>query len=253
MNTSEHDAVDVTGLATQWAIAADHQRVAIEASVVETCGPMVHAIARRFAHRTEDLADLQQVGHIAVLGALRRFDAETGTNFRAYAATCVAGAIRNHFRDNTWSMKVSRTDKELAAAYWSLCERSSGADVPLADAAAELGCEADALARALSASTAWRVDSTDSSAEDSEAGVDVADPWVDTAANATSGVLTEELLASLDHHERTLVWGRVVDDRPQSEIAAMLGLTPMQASRKFHAAMAKLRERAAEIGLGPSI
>src|ERR1700710_2593371 len=71
--------------------------------------------ARRFASRGEPLDDLLQVAQLGVLKAVERFDPALGVPFTAYARPTVAGELRRHFRDSTWTVHVPRGLKDLHA------------------------------------------------------------------------------------------------------------------------------------------
>ena len=71
-------------------------------------------VARRFMDRGEPLDDLVQVARLGLVKALERFDPEHGSSFPAYAMPSVLGEVRRHFRDATWSLKVTRRAKELS-------------------------------------------------------------------------------------------------------------------------------------------
>ena len=71
-------------------------------------------VARRFMDRGEPLDDLIQVARLGLVKALARFDPDHGSSFPAYAMPSVLGEVRRHFRDATWSLKVTRRAKELS-------------------------------------------------------------------------------------------------------------------------------------------
>jgi RNA polymerase sigma-B factor len=243
--TANYRRDEIQALADEWVRAKEKDRRAIEERLVIEADHLITAIAVRFIHRGEPIEDIKQVAFVALIASLRRYDPSTGSAFCSYGGACVTGAIRNHFRDNTWALKVPRGEQDLAASYWSMCDRAGGVDIPIGEAAATLGVEAHYLARALSASTAWRArDLLDSDPV----------PQSDAASGnpediVESDLLTKELLEGLSESERRLVWGRFVDGRTQAEIAKDVGLTPMQASRALKSAMSKLREKASVLGL----
>src|SRR5215212_11514959 len=76
--------------------------------------PLARSLARRFASGGEPLEDLEQVAALALVKAVDGFDAERGTAFSSYAVPSIAGAIKRHFRDHGWSVRVPRELQELA-------------------------------------------------------------------------------------------------------------------------------------------
>src|SRR3954451_17835770 len=83
--------------------------------VVERYLPLVRHLARRYGHTGEPLDDLVQVGAIGLLKAIDRFDPSAGTAFSSFAVPTILGEIRRHFRDRTWTIRVPRSLKDLAA------------------------------------------------------------------------------------------------------------------------------------------
>src|SRR5256885_13051457 len=84
--------------------------------LIEMHVPLVEYLARRFAGRGEQLADLSQVGMVGLIKAVDRFDTDRGVEFSTYATPTVVGEIKRHFRDKDWAVRVPRRLQELRAA-----------------------------------------------------------------------------------------------------------------------------------------
>ena len=54
-----------------------------------------------------------QVGYVGLLKAINNFDPAFGNSLTAYAAPCVSGEIKRHFRDKRWQIHVRRSAQEL--------------------------------------------------------------------------------------------------------------------------------------------
>ena len=54
-----------------------------------------------------------QVGYVGLLKAINNFDPEVGDSLPAYAAPCISGEIKRHFRDKRWQVHVRRSMQEL--------------------------------------------------------------------------------------------------------------------------------------------
>ena len=140
--------------------------------------PLARSLARRFASGGEPLEDLEQVAALALVKAVDGFDAERGTAFSSYAVPSIAGAIKRHFRDHGWSVRVPRELQERAMRVHQLENELSGAlgESPtvaeLADATllgAEDVLEARVAYRALHASS---LDAPTQDADGDDAGAD---------------------------------------------------------------------------------
>ena len=76
--------------------------------LIEEYLPLVRALARRYAGKTEQLDDLVQVGSIGLIKAIDRFDLDRGVELTTYAIPTILGELKRHFRDSGWSVHVPR-------------------------------------------------------------------------------------------------------------------------------------------------
>src|SRR5919205_486836 len=81
--------------------------------LIEQYMSLVRSLARRYAHRGEQLEDLVQIGAIGLIKAIDRFDIERGVELTTYATPNIIGEIKRHFRDKGWSVRVPRGLQEL--------------------------------------------------------------------------------------------------------------------------------------------
>ncbi|MED0676535.1 sigma-70 family RNA polymerase sigma factor, partial [Aneurinibacillus thermoaerophilus] len=73
----------------------------------------VKKLASKMARDFHLVDDLYQVGMLALLGAIKKFNNEVSQNFDAYALSTVIGKMKHYLRDKTWSIRVPRTIKEM--------------------------------------------------------------------------------------------------------------------------------------------
>ncbi len=218
-------------------------------ALVERYLPLVRHLARRYGRASEPLDDLVQVGAIGLLGAIDRYDPGSGTAFSSFAVPTILGEIRRHFRDRTWSVRVPRSLKELAAEARNATEafeRREGRIPTAAELAADLGIDVERLLEARYAAAAQFPDSLDRPmTADEEAGT-VADrygeddPLLDEAED---GVSLEMLTSSLGARDRELLRLRFEEDLTQRDIADRVGLSQMHVSRLLRDALSSLAER----------
>src|SRR6202000_2121514 len=57
--------------------------------------------------------ELMQVGFVGLLNAIGNYNPAFGNGLRAYAAPCISGEIKRHFRDKRWQIRVTRPLQEL--------------------------------------------------------------------------------------------------------------------------------------------
>jgi RNA polymerase sigma-B factor len=76
---------------------------------------MVDILIRKYLGKGVEYDDLYQVGALALVSAVERFDMDKGYEFSSFATPTILGEIKKYFRDKQWSLKVPRRLKEIAA------------------------------------------------------------------------------------------------------------------------------------------
>ena len=87
---------------------------AARARMVEGNLRLVLSVVQRFAQRGENLDDLFQVGCIGLIKAIDNFDVNQNVKFSTYAVPMIMGEVRRSLRDNTSSIRVSRSLRDTA-------------------------------------------------------------------------------------------------------------------------------------------
>lgn len=205
-------------------------------------------IARRFHSGIGRDDDIEQVAMVALVKAVDRFDSSFGVSFVAFAGRTIEGEIKRHFRDATWSIKVPRSAKELHLAVRGANDELSltlGRSPSVAEVAAHLGIDRDAVVTGLAAGEARRVGSIDPRSSDDDA------PASDRTsamavrdrgyADVDNDLLVKTLLATLPERERRIVELRFYYDLSQSEIAEQVGVSQMHVSRLLRQVFERLR------------
>src|ERR1700733_8696749 len=89
------------------------ERAALCELIVERHEKLVRSCVRQYRGSPEPVEDLMQVGYVGLLKAINNFDPSFGNSLTAYAAPCVSGEIKRHFRDKRWQVHVRRAAQEL--------------------------------------------------------------------------------------------------------------------------------------------
>lgn len=193
------------------------------------------AMARRMHRDGEPIEDLRQVAFEALLLALERFDPRRGCPFLGFASLTINGALKRHYRDHGWLLRVPRRVHELAAPIRRATERLTGElgrSPTLEEIAAELEIDVELLLEAQEAERARSVGPlsvltpTDTGYERETVGRQ--DPGFDRCIDRVD---LRRALADLDDDERDLVHKYYFEDLTQTEIADQLGVSQMQVSR----------------------
>jgi RNA polymerase sigma-B factor len=208
--------------------------------------PMAARLAGTFVGRGEDLDDLTQVAMLELVRAAGRFDPARGVPFVQYAYPCIVGALKKHFRDSGWSMRVSRRMQELhlrtsraLPALTQLLGRSPTAP----DVATYLHLSNKDACDGLNGSLAYRslsLNSTARDGHDTELMQRLGGPDNDLERVPDRQTLAQ-YLTRLSIRERDILYLRFVEDLSQREIGERIGLSQMHVSRLLSQSMASLR------------
>jgi RNA polymerase sigma-B factor len=216
--------------------------------------------ARRFTGRGENPDDLFQVASFALLNAVDRFDPELDIRFSTYAMPTIIGELRRHFRDRTWSMRVSRRLKdlhlELRAAKEELTHLLNRA--PTVDELADfVDASPDEVLEALEAGASYRAGSLtpgpmgpDGGELDEPASLGTADDELDSSPER---VVLQQALQTLSPRDRRVVYLTFYVGLTQAEIAEQIGVSQVHVSRILRSCLAKLGDQLDEESLsGPN-
>lgn len=75
---------------------------------------LVLSILRRYNNRCDNMDDLFQVGCIGLIKAIDNFDLKFDVKFSTYAVPMIIGEVKRYLRDNTTSVRVARSIKDIA-------------------------------------------------------------------------------------------------------------------------------------------
>ncbi len=226
---------------------------------------LVHHIVRRFMNRGHDLEDLFQIGTIGLMKAIDKFDLSVGVKFSTYAVPMITGEIKRFLRDDG-PVKVSRTIKENGLKVRMARQRLQASlkrEPTIQEIAKEAALSEEDIVLAMEACV--EVESLYSAVyQDDGSEMYLVDKVVQgehgaVGSSLSSGtgncidvekdklldrMLLSQLLDSLEVKERELICMRYFQNKTQTEIASMLGISQVQVSRLEKKILLRLRERA---------
>jgi RNA polymerase sigma-B factor len=243
---AEHRVIELERF-QQWRATGD---VAIRDSIVADAQGIAIGLAKRFRDRGAEMDDLVQVAQVGLLHAVTRFDPDRGVPFLAFAAPTVLGELRRHFR-SMWSVHVPRSLQEASLRLSETIaelQQELGSSPTIQEIADRLGCPREDVVAAIEVSGAFRPASLDQpfgisgdSRDDLASLLPVA-TGEDGFEQVEAREMVARLLPRLSPRTRQIVELRYFEERSQSEIAAIVGLSQMHVSRVLRQAMATLAE-----------
>jgi RNA polymerase sigma-B factor len=224
-----------------------HKDVAARDELIFQYLPLVRRLARRYSYANEPLEDLCQVGAMALMNAVERYEPGRGASFKAYAIPTIVGELRRHFRDTGWALHIPRALQERARRVGVVLGEltaSLGRSPTIAEIAQALAMSREEVIEALEVRMAYDTTSLESSARDigDEPG------WLARLGEDDDGfemaeyhAMFERTMRAMPPRERMLLHLRFSEDMSQSEIARRVGYSQMHVSRLLRRAISRLQ------------
>ena len=92
-----------------------NRSIELRNEIVEKYLYIVDILIKKYLNKGVDYEDLYQVGSMALVFAVERYDSSKGYEFTSFATPTIIGEIKRYFRDKGWAIKVPRRLKEISA------------------------------------------------------------------------------------------------------------------------------------------
>ncbi|WP_162254753.1 sigma-70 family RNA polymerase sigma factor [Phycicoccus sp. Root563] len=206
-------------------------------------------VARRYGGRGIDTDDLVQVGRMALVKAAHGYRVGAGNGFASYALPTILGEVKRHFRDTGWAVRPPRRLQEVRVQVIAEEDRLSQDlhrwPTP-AELAQALAVDVEEVRSARLSGAAYTAVSLDLPTEDG-GGVDVVARESADVDHLLRLQVVRQGVEHLSERERLIVHLRFVEERTQSEIGRVLGVSQMQVSRLLTAIIAGLRRELVDV------
>jgi len=226
-----------------------HERAIACEILVQRYERLVRSCVRQYRGSPEPVEDLMQVGYVGLLKAINNFDPTFGSGLSAYAAPCISGEIKRHFRDKRWQVHVRRSAQELLLELRKATEELThtlGRAPDDQELAERLGCSADDLLEARQADMVFTSYSLDAPLSDRDDPAQLSDVLGADDADVEHTIDMEAVSTHWDElpeREQRILVMRFYGNLTQAEIGARLGISQMHVSRLLARALGHLRGR----------
>ena len=219
---------------------AENPTIELRNRIVEENLYIVDILIRKYLGKGVDYDDLYQVGAMALVSAVERFDPTKGYEFQSFATPTILGEIKKYFRDKEWSLKVPRRMKENAGKVQEAKEKLTGklGRVPTVEEISEItGLTHEQIIQAMESAKAYGTYSLDSSATTSDEEADAAalEKYIGFEDNGFErvelGEIINNVLKNFSDTYKYIFKQRFILNKSQSEIASKLGVSQMTVSR----------------------
>jgi len=225
------------------------ERAAMCEILVERYERLVRSCVRQYRGSPEPVEDLMQVGYVGLLKALNNFDPSFGSSLSAYAAPCISGEIKRHFRDKRWQVHVRRSAQELLLELRKATEQLThtlGREPSDDELLERIGCTADDLLEARQADMVFTSYSLDAPLSDRDDPAQLGDVLGGEDADMEHTIDMEAVSTHWDElpeREQRILVMRFYGNLTQAEIGSRLGISQMHVSRLLSRALGHLRSR----------
>ena len=219
---------------------AETKDITIRNKIVEENLYMVDILIRRYLGKGVEKDDLYQIGALALINAVERFDPDKGFEFSSFATPTILGEIKKYFRDKGWSLKVPRRLKEISVALPKVKETLTaklGRAPTVAEVAQHMDKKESDILMAMESSMAYGAYSLDETFSDSgdEGETSKYEKFTSTEEAGYRGLENREIidtvLNELSDTNKYIFRERFIKEKSQSDIASHLGVSQMTVSR----------------------
>lgn len=208
---------------------------------------LVLAIVQRFASRGECLDDLFQIGCIGLIKSIDNFDDSYNVQFSSYAVPLIIGEIRRYLRDNSSSIRVSRSVRDLAYRALTAKEelaRELGREATSEEISARIGEKKTDILAALDAivEPISLYEPIFSENGDSIYVMDQISDSENTDEKWLEDIALREAMKQLSPRERRIIDMRFYKGRTQMEVAGEIGISQAQVSRIEKSALERMKK-----------
>lgn len=212
---------------------------------------MVDILIRKYLNKGVDYDDLYQVGALALVNAVERFDPSKGYEFSSFATPTILGEIKKYFRDKEWSLKVPRRMKEIAAKVQDVQDDlhlKLARKPTIAEIAEATGFTEEQIVEAIESAHAYNAYSLDQSFD--EAGEDGESAFLEKYTGFEEAGYKQVELSEIIHgvldkmseQDKYIFRERFIYNRSQADIADTIGVSQMTISRAEKKIIEKFRK-----------
>ena len=211
---------------------------------------MVDILIRKYLSKGVEYDDLYQIGALALVAAVERFDPAKGFEFSSFATPTILGEIKKYFRDKQWSLKVPRRLKEIAAKVQDAKDKLNSElhrTPTVAEIAEFTGYTEEQIIEAIESSHAYGTYSLDKTFD--EAGEDGENAFLEkyTGFNEhgydqiETAEIINKVVNTFNDQYKFIFRERFINNKSQSEIAKSLGISQMTVPRAEKNIVGKFR------------
>ena len=215
--------------------------------LIEANLPLVTSISKKFTNRGYEYEDIDQIGCMGLVKAIKNFDEKYNVKFSTYAVPMIIGEIKRFLRDDGM-IKVSRNVKSLAKKLHfdkEALTKELNREPTVEELAQFSGMDKEEILFALESSASMQY-LYEVIHQDDGSPVLLIDKLSENAIedkNITEKLALKEALRNLDTKSRQIIVLRYFKDKTQIQVAKMLGISQVQVSRIEKKVLQEMRKQ----------
>lgn len=207
---------------------------------------LVLSVIKRFSSSNENVDDLFQIGCIGLIKAIDNFDSSLNVKFSTYAVPMIIGEIRRFLRDNSSSIRVSRSLKDTAykAIYArEALTRKHAKEPTIEEIAAEVGISKEDIVYAMDAiqSPCSLYEPVFTDGGDTLYVMDQISDKKNKEETWVEHLSLSDAIHNLSKREQEIISLRFFEGKTQMEVADIIGISQAQVSRLEKNALRSMR------------
>ena len=217
---------------------AQNPTIELRNKIVEENLYIVEILIRKYLGKGVDYDDLYQVGAMALVSAVERFDPSKGFEFKSFATPTILGEIKKYFRDKEWSLKVPRRMKEISGKVQEVKEKLAaelGRVPTVEEISAATGYTHEQIIQAMESAKAYVTYSLEGVGTEDDAEATALEKYIGFEDSGYErielGEIINNVLKGFSDTYKYIFKQRFIMNKSQSEIAAKLGVSQMTVSR----------------------
>ena len=219
--------------------------------IVEKNLYLVDILIKKYRHKGVDYDDLYQVGALALVKAVERFDYKKGYEFASFATPTIIGEIKKYFRDKQWGLKVPRRLKEISLVVSKARDElmnTGETNITVALLSKATGYDEEEIILAMEAANAYQTYSIDKTVESEN--LENTGTYLDRYLGVEDlgyerveiAEIIKKTLGKFSTRQRYIFKERFIYNNSQDNLAKVLNVSQMTISREEKAIVNMLRE-----------
>lgn len=209
--------------------------------------PLVYSITKRFSDRGYEIEDLNQIGTIGLIKAIKKFDTTYNVKLSTYSVPYILGEIKRFIRDDG-SIKVSRSIKETALKINQIKREymnKNNKEISIEEISTILKISKEEIAVAIDATSNNVVTSIYEPIKGNEkiCMADMIQSEKNEESEITNKLAIQKLIEELPNREKEIIRLRYFNGNTQMQVSKLLGISQVQVSRIEKRLLLQMREK----------